>query len=57
MRECTNTHSSFAINSQDYVLCRRYRGLEQKIVTDGGLKCHIKYWAGAWEVEEIFKQL
>jgi pyridoxal phosphate phosphatase PHOSPHO2 len=42
------------------VLCRRYRGLEKRIAADGqkdGLVCQVKYWAGAWEVEEIFGQL
>lgn len=42
------------------VLCRRYRGLEKRIAKDGakdGMKCQVKYWAGAWEVEEIFKSL
>jgi pyridoxal phosphate phosphatase PHOSPHO2 len=42
------------------VLCRAYRGLEKRIAKEGerqGLKCQIKYWAGAWEVEEIFKSL
>jgi pyridoxal phosphate phosphatase PHOSPHO2 len=42
------------------VLCRRYRGLESKIAKEGkelGLKCEVKYWAGAWEVEEIFNSL
>lgn len=46
--------------SQDMVLCRRYRGLEKRITEDGekdGLACQVKYWAGAWEVEEIFGQL
>jgi len=48
------------LRSQDMVLCRRYRGLEKRITIDGekdGLKCQVKYWAGAWEVEEIFSQL
>jgi len=42
------------------VLCRRYRGLENRIAADGekdGLKCQVKYWGGAWEVEEIFGKL
>lgn len=46
--------------SQDMVLCRRYRGLERRIARDGetdGLKCQVKYWVGAWEVEEIFTKL
>jgi pyridoxal phosphate phosphatase PHOSPHO2 len=46
--------------SQDMVLCRRYRALERRIAQEGqrrGLKCQVRYWAGAWEVEENFKQL
>jgi len=48
------------IISQDMVLCRAYRGLEKRIAKEGqreGLKCQVRYWAGAWEVEEIFKSL
>jgi len=48
------------LRSQDMVFCRRYRGLEKRIAEDGekdGLKCQVKYWAGAWEVEEMFGQL
>ncbi|KAH9176738.1 phosphatase phospho-type [Lactarius sanguifluus] len=46
------------LRSQDMVLCRRYRALERRIAQEGlGLKCQVRYWAGAWEVEEIFKQL
>ncbi|KAH7888490.1 phosphatase phospho-type [Phlebopus sp. FC_14] len=48
------------MRSQDLVLCRRFRGLERRIAQEGekqGLKCQIRYWAGAWEVEEIFSQL
>jgi pyridoxal phosphate phosphatase PHOSPHO2 len=48
------------LRSQDMVLCRRFRGLEGRIAREGerlGLKCQVKYWAGAWEAEEIFKKL
>ncbi|KAI0256282.1 putative phosphatase-domain-containing protein [Lactifluus subvellereus] len=48
------------LRSQDMVLCRRFRALEHRIAQEGerrGLKCQVKYWAGAWEVEETFKQL
>ncbi|THH09127.1 hypothetical protein EW145_g2233 [Phellinidium pouzarii] len=34
-----------------------HRGLQQRIDQEGGVKCNIKYWGGAWEVEEIFGQL
>ncbi|KAG1729202.1 phosphatase phospho-type [Suillus paluster] len=45
------------LRSQDMVLCRRFRGLERRISQEGGQQCQVKYWAGAWEVEEIFNQL
>ncbi|KAG1715756.1 hypothetical protein ID866_1424 [Astraeus odoratus] len=48
------------MRSQDMVLCRRFRGLERRIAQEGaseGLKCQVQYWAGAWEVEEIFGTL
>jgi len=48
------------LRSQDMVLCRRYKGLESRITKEGeklGLKCEVRYWAGAWEVEEIFNSL
>ncbi|KAI0048259.1 hypothetical protein FA95DRAFT_1539953 [Auriscalpium vulgare] len=44
----------------DMVFCRQYRGLQKRIAKEGeeeGLKCQIVYWAGAWEVEEIFSGL
>jgi len=46
--------------SQDMVLCRKCRGLEKRIMKDGekeGLRCQVKYWSDAWEVEEIFGKL
>ncbi|KAJ7594302.1 phosphatase phospho-type [Mycena floridula] len=48
------------LRSQDMVLCRTDRGLQKRITRDGeklGLKCKVKYWEGAWEVEEVFNQL
>ncbi|SJK97511.1 uncharacterized protein ARMOST_00763 [Armillaria ostoyae] len=48
------------LRSQDMVLCRSFRGLQRRIDKDGeklGLKCQVKYWGGAWEVEEIFNAL
>ncbi|CAL1706843.1 unnamed protein product [Somion occarium] len=48
------------LRSSDVVLCRRYRGLQGRIEREGktaGLKAHVHYWAGAWEVEELFQQL
>lgn len=46
--------------SQDMIFCRQYRGLQKRIAAEGekeGLKCQIRYWAGAWEVEEHFQKL
>lgn len=48
------------LRRQDAVFCRRYRGLEHRITHEGvkaGLVCQIRYWAGAWEVEELFGRL
>ncbi|TFK25164.1 hypothetical protein FA15DRAFT_668688 [Coprinopsis marcescibilis] len=48
------------LREQDLVLCRSHRGLQQRIDKEGtekGLKPKIQYWAGAWEVEEIFATL
>ena len=46
-----------AVQRQDLVLCRSHRGLEARIKREGGLRCGVRYWAGAWEVEELFGQL
>jgi len=48
------------LRSQDLVLCRSNRGLQRRIEKDSeakGLKCSVHYWAGAWEVEEMFNKL
>lgn len=48
------------LRKQDKVFCRHYRGLQKRIERDGereGLKCEVIYWAGAWEVEELFGKL
>ncbi|KAL1695493.1 phosphatase phospho-type [Schizophyllum commune] len=48
------------LRPQDRCLCRSFRGLQKRILKEGeqaGLKCEIKYWGGAWEVEELFKEL
>jgi pyridoxal phosphate phosphatase PHOSPHO2 len=42
------------------VFCRKFRGLEHRIKHEGereGLSCRVRYWAGAWEVQELFGQL
>ncbi|KAI0930478.1 hypothetical protein AcW1_009148 [Taiwanofungus camphoratus] len=47
------------LRRRDMVLCRRHRGLEKLISSyeeEGRLQCQVRYWAGAWEVEEIFDQ-
>ncbi|KAF8070609.1 phosphatase phospho-type [Lyophyllum atratum] len=48
------------LRSQDVVCCRNFRGLEKRINEEGqkeGLKAEIRYWAGAWEAEEIYNTL
>ena len=46
--------------SQDTVLCRRLKGLVDRIKEEGpkdGLKCQVQKWTEAWEVEEYFNSL
>jgi pyridoxal phosphate phosphatase PHOSPHO2 len=46
--------------SQDLVLCRLHRGLHKRINNEGqkeGIECQVKYWGGAWEIEEIFDNI
>ncbi|KAL5528567.1 hypothetical protein ACEPAF_7703 [Sanghuangporus sanghuang] len=45
------------LREQDMILCRTYRGLQRRIEKEGGLRCQVNYWGGAWEVEEYFDQL
>jgi pyridoxal phosphate phosphatase PHOSPHO2 len=48
------------LRKQDTIFCRTGRGLQRRIEREGGeqcLKCNIKYWGGAWEIEEHFSQL
>jgi pyridoxal phosphate phosphatase PHOSPHO2 len=45
------------LRSQDFVYCRRHRGLETRIKNETGLKCQVQYWNSAWEVEEMFRKL
>jgi pyridoxal phosphate phosphatase PHOSPHO2 len=42
------------------VLVRKQFGLEKRIAKEGasaGLVCKVRYWGGAWEVEEIFEEI
>jgi len=48
------------LKSQDIVCCRSHRGLQSRIANEGGkhgLSAQIRYWAGAWEAEEIYQTL
>jgi len=48
------------LRSQDVAFVRRGRGLEERVEKEGpsqGLKCQIKLWTDAWEIEEYFAQL
>ncbi|KAF7321698.1 hypothetical protein MKEN_00691200 [Mycena kentingensis (nom. inval.)] len=45
------------MRSQDLLLCRSFGGLHKRISKEGGLQCTVKYWTGAWEVEEVFNSL
>ncbi|PWN22833.1 hypothetical protein BCV69DRAFT_280441 [Microstroma glucosiphilum] len=41
---------------QDVAFVRRYRGLEKRIKEEGGVKCGIRWWAGAWEMEGLLDE-
>ncbi|KAF8160790.1 phosphatase phospho-type [Crassisporium funariophilum] len=48
------------LTSVDSIYCRSGRGLQRRIEKEGeskGLKCNIRYWGGAWEIEEMFGKL
>jgi len=48
------------LRKQDTTFCRTGRGLQRRIEKEGtaqDLKCNVKYWGGAWEIEEQFSQL
>jgi len=47
------------LRSQDLVLARKGRELEKRIANESksrGLKCEVKYWDGAWNIEEYFSE-
>ncbi|KAF8757028.1 putative Phosphatase [Rhizoctonia solani] len=50
---------SVRLSENDVVLCRRDRALERRIkgAPEGQLKATVKYWEGAWEIEEYFNSL
>ncbi|PWN28176.1 hypothetical protein BDZ90DRAFT_231934 [Jaminaea rosea] len=41
---------------KDVAFVRRFRGLEKRIKEEGGVKCGIRWWAGAWEVETLMDE-
>lgn len=48
------------LRSKDFAFVRRGRGLEERILREGeakGLACTVQYWAGAWEIEELFGKM
>ncbi|GAA97050.1 hypothetical protein E5Q_03725 [Mixia osmundae IAM 14324] len=45
------------LRSQDLALVRTGRELQRRIAREGGTRCEIKYWGGAWEVEQIFNTM
>ncbi|QRW08406.1 2,3-diketo-5-methylthio-1-phosphopentane phosphatase [Ceratobasidium sp. AG-Ba] len=50
---------SVRLSEKDVVLCRRARALERRIkaAPEGQVKATVKYWEGAWEVEEYYMSL
>ncbi|CAE6430586.1 unnamed protein product [Rhizoctonia solani] len=49
---------SIRLSENDVVLCRRDRALERRIkAAPERVKAQVKYWEGAWEIEEYFNSL
>jgi len=48
------------MRSQDWGLCRTFGSLKKRVENDSerlGRRCRVRWWTGAWEAEEIFKEL
>ncbi|CCO27076.1 hypothetical protein BN14_01110 [Rhizoctonia solani AG-1 IB] len=61
LARCGETYDRIIVrlSENDVVLCRRDRALEKRIkaAPEGRLKATVKYWEGAWEIEEYFNSL
>lgn len=40
----------------DVAFVRRFRGLEKRIKEEGNVKCGVRWWAGAWEMETLMDE-
>ncbi|WFD32152.1 pyridoxal phosphatase [Malassezia sp. CBS 17886] len=45
------------LQPSDVALVRRHRGLAKRIVDEGGVQCEVRYWSGAWELEQLLLRL
>ena len=40
------------MREKDLAMVRKGMSLERRVKSEGGLKCGLRYWTGAWEVDE-----
>ncbi|WFD22218.1 pyridoxal phosphatase [Malassezia equina] len=45
------------LGKNDAAFVRRNRGLSKRILEEGGVQCTVRYWSGAWEVEQLLRLL
>ncbi|KAI3623693.1 hypothetical protein CBS14141_003392 [Malassezia furfur] len=45
------------LGPNDVALVRRHRGLAQRILNEGNVRCTVRYWSGAWEAEQLLRAL
>ena len=45
------------LGPNDVALVRRHRGLAQRILNEGNVRCTVRYRSGAWEAEQLLRAL
>ncbi|KDN35647.1 hypothetical protein K437DRAFT_230141 [Tilletiaria anomala UBC 951] len=45
------------LGAQDVAFVRLHRGLQKRILSEGGIQAAIRWWAGAWEMEGLLGEL
>ena len=45
------------LGPNDIAWVRRHRGLARRILEEGGVRCQVRYWTGAWEAEQLLQLL
>ena len=45
------------LGPNDVAFVRRNRGPAKRIADEGGVRCTVRYWTGAWEAEQLLRLL